>query len=138
MSTPMYDLPEHIQFPLNADGQGPADGDDFDHWGCWCSDPGCRVFDTEVTGKEHWSPIEDMVTLKEALTTGGQTMSFDVAASGFSGIHVPHGETWYFERTLKFRIEGRPEPESKHGPDERKRLSTLLDDIGLKGGAPQW
>jgi hypothetical protein len=38
----MYDLPEHLMnFPLNADGDGPADGDDFDHWGCWCADPDC-------------------------------------------------------------------------------------------------
>lgn len=31
----------HMRFPLTADGQGPATGEDFDHWGCWCSDPGC-------------------------------------------------------------------------------------------------
>lgn len=40
----MYGIPEHIQFPVNVNGDGPATGDDFDHWACWCSDPDCTVW----------------------------------------------------------------------------------------------
>lgn len=29
-------LPTHCPFPVTATGQGPADGDDFHHWICWC------------------------------------------------------------------------------------------------------
>jgi hypothetical protein len=49
-----------------------------------------------------------LLICREALTTGGQqmAMAFD-PWQGFSGIHVPPGETWYFERTIKFKIEGR-------------------------------
>lgn len=45
MSTPMYDIPDHMVIPLNAAGQGPADGDDFDHWGCWCGDSTCTKWE---------------------------------------------------------------------------------------------
>lgn len=41
VSSPMYDLPEHMKFPLTKDGQGPATDSDFDHWGCWCGNPDC-------------------------------------------------------------------------------------------------
>ena len=44
MSTPMYDLPEHLEMGLTVDGYGPVlseDDPDFDHWGCWCGTPGC-------------------------------------------------------------------------------------------------
>jgi hypothetical protein len=34
--------PVHLRMGLTAAGNGPADGmPDFDHWGCWCPDPGC-------------------------------------------------------------------------------------------------
>lgn len=44
MSSPMHDLPEHLRFPLTVDGRGPALGEDFDHWGCWCADPDCELW----------------------------------------------------------------------------------------------
>lgn len=45
MSTPMYDLPEHLRMGLTKDGQGPVlseEDPDFDHYGCWCGTPGCE------------------------------------------------------------------------------------------------
>lgn len=42
MSTPMYDLPEHVWIPVTVDGNGPAYDDEFDHWECWCGDVGCE------------------------------------------------------------------------------------------------
>ena len=40
-------LPMHCPFPVTADGQGPASGDDFHHWICWCAEQeGCpKMFD---------------------------------------------------------------------------------------------
>lgn len=46
MSTPMYDLPEHLPIGINKDGQGPVAEDDpeFDRIICWCGDAGCLLF----------------------------------------------------------------------------------------------
>lgn len=41
MSTPMYDLPEHLAFPVDIEECGPAEGDDVDHYVCWCWDKDC-------------------------------------------------------------------------------------------------
>ena len=44
MTSPMFDLPEHMTMGLTKDGNGPCfEGEpEFDHWGCWCGDPLCR------------------------------------------------------------------------------------------------
>lgn len=47
MSTPMYDIPEHFAVPLNEKGNGPSEGDDFHHWGCWCGDAQCVKWQVE-------------------------------------------------------------------------------------------
>lgn len=36
-------LPVHLLLPVAADGQGPATGDDFHHWACWCAHPTCAI-----------------------------------------------------------------------------------------------
>jgi hypothetical protein len=33
----------HVVVPVNKSNQGPATGDDFDHWACWCGDEECLV-----------------------------------------------------------------------------------------------
>lgn len=45
---PETGMPVHLKFPLTKDNQGPADvdGDDFDHWGCWCGDTTCEKWKT--------------------------------------------------------------------------------------------
>lgn len=40
----MFDLPEHLPLPVNAQGQGPADPDDTVAVVCWCNDPACQEF----------------------------------------------------------------------------------------------
>jgi hypothetical protein len=38
-------MPKHLRMGLTATGQGPADNQpEFDHWGCWCADPKCRLW----------------------------------------------------------------------------------------------
>lgn len=32
----MFDLPEHCPIEVDANGDGPADGDAVDHTACWC------------------------------------------------------------------------------------------------------
>lgn len=43
MSTPMYDLPDHLWIGLTSKDRGPVDPDEpeFDHWGCWCGEENC-------------------------------------------------------------------------------------------------
>lgn len=43
MSTPMYDLPEHLWMGVNRDGEGPVSEREPDFWDyvCWCGEPGC-------------------------------------------------------------------------------------------------
>lgn len=36
MSTPMFDVPEHLMIPVNKDGQGPADENETVGMACWC------------------------------------------------------------------------------------------------------
>jgi hypothetical protein len=69
------------------------------------------IFGMEITGKERWAPLEELLIFRDALTTRGEQMSFALpdGAASFAGIHVPSGETWYFRRTLLFRLEGRRE-----------------------------
>lgn len=38
MSGPMWDLPDHFQMGMDADGHGPVDDVDADHFVCWCAD----------------------------------------------------------------------------------------------------
>lgn len=33
----------HVVVPVDKVGRGPATGDDFDHWACWCGDEECLV-----------------------------------------------------------------------------------------------
>jgi hypothetical protein len=47
MSTPMIPIPKHQRIGLTVDGNGPAFGDNFHHWGCWCSDPDCTEWQTD-------------------------------------------------------------------------------------------
>ena len=70
-----------------------------------------RIFGTHITGRERWAPLEELLIFRDVLTTGGQQMTWTMSdgAASFAGIHTPPGETWYFERTIKFRIEGRRE-----------------------------
>lgn len=42
MSTPMFDLPEHMLIPVNEDGDGPVDEADAARWVCWCGDDSCN------------------------------------------------------------------------------------------------
>lgn len=44
MTSPMFDLPEHFPMPVNADGDGPAEKDEFDHLECWCGDSSCQLY----------------------------------------------------------------------------------------------
>jgi hypothetical protein len=34
----MFDVPEHLWVPVNADGDGPVAVWEADHWACWCKD----------------------------------------------------------------------------------------------------
>ncbi len=43
MSTPMWDVPEHMMIPVTVNGEGPAEGDDFHHLECWCGNPKCEI-----------------------------------------------------------------------------------------------
>ena len=45
MSTPMFELPEHLRMGVTAEGQGPVceDEPEFDHWTCWCGEPDCGL-----------------------------------------------------------------------------------------------
>lgn len=42
MSSPMFDMPEHFPIDVDADGRGPAFGDDIADTVCWCGAPGCE------------------------------------------------------------------------------------------------
>lgn len=46
MSTPMFDLPDHLRIGLNSRDQGPVEENDgdFNHFGCWCGDPACEEY----------------------------------------------------------------------------------------------
>lgn len=44
MSSPMWDIPDHMLIDVNADGDGPAGPDETVGLTCWCVDgPYCRV-----------------------------------------------------------------------------------------------
>lgn len=45
MSSPMYDVPEHLIIPVNRDGDGPVPDAEFDHYDCWCADPKCAILE---------------------------------------------------------------------------------------------
>ena len=47
MSTPMWDMPEHLEVPVNADGQGPVSDAEADHYVCFCGTPGCTKYKEE-------------------------------------------------------------------------------------------
>lgn len=44
MSTPMFDMPEHCEMPINADGVGPADPEETVSIVCWCGEDGCEEY----------------------------------------------------------------------------------------------
>ena len=41
MSSPMRDIPAHLLIPVDADGRGPTDEAEADHWACWCGNDEC-------------------------------------------------------------------------------------------------
>jgi hypothetical protein len=41
VSSPMFDLPDHLLIPVDGDGNGPVDEADAHHWACWCGRPDC-------------------------------------------------------------------------------------------------
>lgn len=43
----MYDMPEHLVMPINAQGQGPAKPEETVAFVCWCGTKGCDKFLTE-------------------------------------------------------------------------------------------
>lgn len=43
MSTPMWDVPDHMMMPVTVDGDGPAEGEDVHHLACWCGNQACDV-----------------------------------------------------------------------------------------------
>lgn len=40
----MFDLPEHFPIEVDAQGRGPATGDDIDHIECWCGTKDCDKY----------------------------------------------------------------------------------------------
>lgn len=47
MTSPMFDLPEHLRMGLNKYDQGPVEENspEFDHWGCWCGNADCQEYE---------------------------------------------------------------------------------------------
>lgn len=48
MSTPMYDMPEHLMMAVNENGQGPADPEETVAFVCWCGTKGCDKFASDT------------------------------------------------------------------------------------------
>lgn len=48
MTSPMFDLPEHLPIAVDEHGNGPATGDDIDRIVCWCGDDNCTKFEDNV------------------------------------------------------------------------------------------
>lgn len=44
MASPMFELPEHLDIPVNVEGHGPAPEYEAVWWVCWCGDDACEVF----------------------------------------------------------------------------------------------
>jgi hypothetical protein len=43
VSTPMYEIPEHLAMPINGAGQGPeTDPELVTDTVCWCGEEGCQ------------------------------------------------------------------------------------------------
>lgn len=62
-------LDRHLPMPLTAEGQGPAEGDEIDHYGCWCADPACiwnRAFVEAATDSTPVPAVEPTVPLSLA------------------------------------------------------------------------
>lgn len=57
VSSPMYDLPEHLKIGVTVNGEGPVEPPSlaFDHWACWCGRPGCTLYDEPaiLPGAQH-------------------------------------------------------------------------------------
>lgn len=41
MCSPMFELPEHLLIPVDADGNGPAEPENTAREACWCGDNTC-------------------------------------------------------------------------------------------------
>jgi hypothetical protein len=41
MSSPMWDVPEHLLVPVTANGEGPAEGKEIAYYACWCGVKDC-------------------------------------------------------------------------------------------------
>ena len=45
LSTPMYEVPEHLPIPINSDGGGPeTDPELVVDIVCWCGEIGCQLW----------------------------------------------------------------------------------------------
>jgi hypothetical protein len=79
-------VPEHLLIPLDASREGPTEAEDFDHYGCWCGEPGCkgRNYRILATGSRDW---DNPGRVYDAIT------DFAVMAkrAGWPGITVVHG-----------------------------------------------
>lgn len=87
MSTPMHGLPEHLLFPINANGDGPADPDEMVGYVCWCGDRTCmrwlaRVWDEAVNtsiglrvGAEKEGLGMNSETVTDAIKAGARAMA---------------------------------------------------------------
>lgn len=42
MSSPMFELPEHMLIPCNKDGDGPVPYEEAVKWVCWCEEKDCK------------------------------------------------------------------------------------------------
>lgn len=44
MTSPMFELPDHLPMPVNVNGQGPADEDEAVATVCWCGNEKCEEY----------------------------------------------------------------------------------------------
>ena len=68
MSTPMYDIPEHVPLGVDENGDGPTPATDprFDHFTCWCPDGDACTVCQECQGTgEVRSPSGQITTCRE-------------------------------------------------------------------------
>lgn len=43
MSSPMFEIPKHLPYPVDADGKGPSSPEDTVRIVCWCDEVDCNV-----------------------------------------------------------------------------------------------
>lgn len=96
MSTPMYDMPEHMKFPLTEEGAGPAEGDDFHHWGCWCGDSTCTKWQ-DGTPKPLPGVEEESCGQPQPMVEDGQTCIKFKGHEDYTGQerHITESGVWW-------------------------------------------